>query len=300
MSANLSGILPAIVTPFTAEGAFHPAAMEKLLDRLYAAGVHGVYVLGQTGEGILTPPPVRKQVAEFVLRNSPKDRCVIIHTGAPRTADAVELTRHASSAGAHAVSSLPPAGNYTFAEVRAYYEAVAGVSACPVLVYYFPEVSASIASADQILDLCSIPNVVGLKFTDFDLFKLSRIALSGLTIFNGRDEVLAAGMLMGAHGGIGTFYNLLPHEFVEVYGHARAGRWAEARRVQDRINELIALTLRFPPFPAVKKMLEWSGIECGRCIAPRRALTPAEEAALRDALAAANFNPDGFLRERVA
>jgi len=296
MAAQFKGVLPAVVTPFDSEGAFVPSAMEALLARLYAKGAHGIYVLGQTGEGLNTPTAVRKQAAEFAMKNSPADKTVIVHVGSSKTAEAVELARHASRIGAHAVSSLPPAGGLSFAEIRAYYETLAEVSEVPLLVYFFPEVSAAIATAEQIFDLCSIPNVAGLKFTDFDLFKLSRISLAGHTIFNGRDEVFAAGVLMGACGGIGTFYNLIPELFVEVYDLAAQSRWQEARKVQDRINVLIALTIRYPVFPAVKKMLQWSGIDCGDCLAPRRSLTAAEQTQLRADLEAASFDPAGFLK----
>ncbi len=112
---------------------------------------------------------------------------------------------------------------------------------------------------------------------------------TGAVLYNGRDEVLAAGLLMGADGGIGTFYNLVPELFVELYNHTREQRWKEARAVQDRVNELIELTLRFPALSAVKKMLAWSGIDCGGSIGPRRPLTAEEERQLREALVAAGF-----------
>ena len=296
MASPMRGVLPAVVTPFDSNDQFAPAAMETLLDRLYARGAHGIYVLGQTGEGLLTPLATRIRVAEVAIKASPGDKTVIIHVGAARTADAVELARHASKAGAHAISSLAPIGGYSFAEIRRYYETLTAASDLPLLVYFFPEVSPAVSTADQIFDLCSIPGVAGLKFTDFDLFTMSRISLARHTIFNGRDEVFAAGMLMGASGGIGSFYNLVPELFVEVYDLAAKQQWAEARRVQDRINQLIAQTIRFPVFPAIKRMLAWSGIDCGACVGPRRALTSAEEASLRQGLADVDFNAEGFLR----
>ena len=61
----------------------------------------------------------------------------------------------------------------------------------------------------------------------------------GQSVFNGRDEVLAAGLLMGASGGIGTFYNLLPDLFVRIYTAATAERWEDARAAQLRVNTLI-------------------------------------------------------------
>ena len=64
-----------------------------LLDRIYSAGVHGIYVCGNTREGLLVPPA---------------DKHVIVHVGAAVTSDAVGLARHVERIGAHAISSLPP------------------------------------------------------------------------------------------------------------------------------------------------------------------------------------------------
>jgi len=79
--------------------------------------------------------------------------------------------------------------------------------------------------------------------------------------------------------------------FVEVYRHARAGRFAAARRVQDRINDLIRAVLQFPMLAAMKTLLAWSGIPVGNCAAPRRGLTGEEETHLRRQVEAAGFAP---------
>jgi len=158
-----------------------------------------------------------------------------------------------------------------------------------VLVYYFPSICPVIQEKREVLELLEIPNVIGLKFTDFDLYKMSRIKQRGCVIFNGHDEVLIAGLLMGADGGIGTFYNIVPELFVQVFQLVRQGRWEQAKEVQNRINELVEIVLRFPLMPAVKTILRWSGIDCGRCLEPRRAITPEEERELRDALRASSF-----------
>ncbi|HWQ53438.1 MAG TPA: dihydrodipicolinate synthase family protein [Bryobacteraceae bacterium] len=290
----IRGILPALATPFDAEGKFRPSSFELLLERVYSAGVHGVYVCGQTGEGLLMPVAQRKAAAEVAVRNSPAGKSVVVHVGAHTTADAVELVRHAASIGAAAISSLPPIGGYSFGEIRAYYEALAAASDLPLLVYFYPDAAPSVSTAAQVLELCQIPGVIGLKFTDFDLYKMETIKRQGVVLLNGRDEVLVAGLLMGADGGIGTFYNLVPELFVQVYEHTAAGRWDAARAVQTRINELIRLVLRFPCLPAVKRMLAWSGIDCGTCIAPRRELTAEETGELAALLGRSSFASSAF------
>lgn len=288
-TANFAGIMPAVVTPFDENGGFRREAFERLLERLYAAAIDGIYVNGQTGEGLLQPVEQRKRVAEAAVGCSPKGKTVIVHVGAYRTADALELARHAASIGAHAVASLPPLGGYSFAEIRAYYEALAGASELPVIVYYFPAVSPAIQAAEQVLQLLEIPNVAGLKFTDHDLYKLSRIKRTGCVVFNGHDEVLIAALLMGADGGIGSFYNLAPEIFVETFCQARQGRWQQVQNTQKRINELVEIGLRYPVTPVIKAILAWTGIDCGRCIEPRRSLTPEEQDDLRAALRASSW-----------
>jgi len=288
---SFRGVVPAIVTPFDAYGEFAAETFERLLTRLYETGVHGVYVCGQTGEGLLQSVEIRQRVAEMAVKSSPKGKTVTVHVGAPRLPDAIQLANHAARIGASAISSLPPSGNYNFAEVRHYYEQLAEVSELPLLVYYFPETFQTITSLDQILDLCEIPNVIGLKFTDFDLYKLHQISRSGKVIFNGRDEVFAAGMLMGANGGIGTFYSLVPELFLQIYQSALSGKWDEARHAQDQVNELIRITLRFPVFSAVKTMLKWQGFDCGQCLAPRLNLTHEQELQLRSLIEESSLSP---------
>lgn len=286
---QLSGIFPALVTPFDAEEHFAPSALERLLERLYDQAIHGVYVCGHTGEGLPQPLKQRKQVTEIAVQASPPGKSVIVHVGASRTADAIELARHSARAGAHALSSLPPLGGYSFPELRAYYQALAGASDLPLLIYYFPDLCPAINSAEQILELCALPNVVGLKYTDLNLYVMNVLKKTVPVIFNGRDEVLVAGLLMGADGGIGTFYNLVPELFVQLYDSTKAQKWSEARAVQERINELISITLRFPLLPAVKAMLTWSGIDCGPCLAPRGSMTKEQESELRRQLTTSSF-----------
>lgn len=289
MSTALRGVMPALVTPLDAEERFAAKPMEQLLERVYAAGCEGVYVCGQTGEGLLLPVGERKRAAEVAVRNSPAGKQVIVHVGASRTADAVDLARHAAKSGAHAISSLPPASGFSFAEVKAYYEAIAAAAGIPVLVYYFPEFSRSVSTLDEIYSLCSIPGVVGLKFTDFDFYRLSLISRAGRVIFSGRDEAFACGVLMGASGGIGSFYNLVPELFVEIWRAGCAGDYAKARQVQDRVNDLIQAVLQFPMLPAIKTMLTWSGIDCGPAVSPRRKLTAEEEQRLRSEMKRIGF-----------
>ena len=133
-----------------------------------------------------------------------------------------------------------------------------------------------------------------------NLYRLERIKRQGYVVYNGHDEVLAAGLLMGADGGIGTFYNLTPELFLEVYRCVRANDFAGAMQAQMRINELIELTLRVPALSAVKRMMSWSGIPCGDPVSPRRTMTAEDEKKLAALLAASSFKDAPFARCKLS
>lgn len=289
MTNHLGGIFPALVTPLTTEEKVDIPALEKLMERVYSAGVDGVYVCGSTGEGQLLPEAERRKITEVAIRHRPAGKKVMVHVGAWSFAEARSLARHAASMGAAAVSSLWPAGA-SFPELRAYYRDLAASTDAPFLGYYFPT-GVDQLSYEQLGELCALPGVIGLKFTDYNLFTLSSLAREGNTMFNGRDEVLAAGLLLGANGGVGSIYNLVPGWFVELFAHAQAGRWAEARQAQDRVNDLIRVLVRFPFIAALKQFLTWAGIECGPVLRPRMELTAAQAGELKRALAPFDLFP---------
>ena len=278
---KLEGILPAALTPLNSDETLNTKAFEALIEHLYGEGVDGLYVCGNTGEGLLLPVDVREKATEVAVKNSPAGKQIIVHTGAYRAQDAIRLSAHASRTGVAAVSALPPGTSYNFGETKAYYEAIATASAnAPVLIYYFPSMAPPL-SIEQMETLCDIPNVAGLKFTSFDFYTMRQLLLRGEIVFNGPDEMLAAGLLMGAHGGIGSTYNVMPKLFVELYAHARAHRWAEAVAMQDRINSLIRILLSMPLIPALKQIMTWRGIPCGEAVEPRRTLTTEETTRLK-------------------
>src|SRR5215469_2214867 len=105
---RLRGIVAAALTPLDEDERFVPSAYETLLEKIYSAGADGVYVCGQTGEGLLQRVGQRKLVAEASMAASPRGKQVIVHVGAHRTADAVELAQHAARIGATAISALAP------------------------------------------------------------------------------------------------------------------------------------------------------------------------------------------------
>jgi N-acetylneuraminate lyase len=262
LSSDLSGIYPAFLTPLTLEKKFNPAIAERMIDSLLQTGVHGTYVAGTTGEGLLLPMKERKALVETLVRCLPRGKKLIVHVGAERTENALTLAEHAAKHGAYAISSLPPKGDS--AAVTAYYAELAASSPLPLIVYYFPKAAPhAFAEPERLIDVCNLPNVIGVKFTDFNFYLMQRLVKQGKVVFNGYDEALAAGLLMGAQGGIGSTYNAMPEAYLAIYQAAKEGDWEKARRLQMVVNDAIETLLKYPFFPALRAIMERKGFDCG-------------------------------------
>jgi N-acetylneuraminate lyase len=280
----LSGIIPAVLTPVDPDGRFVEQPFIALLDRVYGAGADGIYVAGYSGEGMQQSLEQRKTLAAAAVRHSPADRDVVVHVGSHRVDEAFELARHAAAVGARAIASVPPPGTDVFDDELAYFARLVKATDLPVLLYYLPGVCGT-RSLEQLLAICDIDGVVGLKYSSTNVHAIWELARHGHVVFNGCDELLAAGWMMGAAGGVGGFYNLVPRTFVEVGRAARAGDWVAAQSQQQMLNELIGVVLEFPLLASLKLLTRWSGIDCGDPLAPKRALTPDEQVALRERVA---------------
>jgi N-acetylneuraminate lyase len=283
-------ILPALVTPLTPEGRLDVPSAERLVDRLYRDGVGGLYVLGSTGEGVFLDFEIRRQLAELCVKLSRGRGQVILHVAAVQASMAYELAHHAAEIGADAIASIPPfVGGYGWEEVQDYYRQLTAAR-LPVVAYHIPAITGQAVSLDRLASVGEIPGVAGFKFTDTNLYLMQRL-LTRLSpdqvLYNGPDEMLALGLAMGAHGGIGTTYNFMPRQILQIAAHAAAGRWAEAVALQKQINEVIEILLSFPALAATKQILEWQGlIDCPRCAAPRALLSAEQQASLRQRLSA--------------
>ncbi len=232
------------------------------MGHLLGQGLDGVYVAGTTGEGMRLSLETRRLLVEGLMAALPPDKRLFVHVGTPEVRDAIQLAEHAAAAGAHAVSSLPPQGDAEM--VRRYYQQLAAHSPLPVILYHFPKVAPhAFQKPAELFEVCDFPNVLGVKFTDFHLQLLQQLVKRGKLVFNGYDEVLAAGLLMGAQGGIGTTYNMLAEPYIAIARAAESGDWELARALQSEINDVLEILFRYPFFPAVRQAVRHLGFDCG-------------------------------------
>ena len=271
MTKALAGYHAALLTPFTENGeAIAGDALGRLISHVVAQGLDGIYVGGSTGEAFLMSEAERVELLA-AAREAADELATIAHVGDVNPAVSLRLAREAARLGYDAVSAVPPFYYpYRFEELRAHYERLAGATDLPFLVYNFPALSGVRMRPEEIVELLSLPNVVGVKNTCPDHFALERLrrAAPDATLLNGFDETLLAGLALGCDGGIGSTYNVQGRTIVGIARAAEAGRMDEARRLQGEANGLVDLLLAYGVFPSLKHLLTRAGIPMGPCRPP--------------------------------
>ena len=248
VNQTFRGVWPAMLTPCDPTGEPAIEQVDQLVELFVEQGLDGLYILGSTGQGPLLAVEQRKAVAERVLQSAAGRIPVIVHVGAAATDDALELARHAAEIGADAVSSVAPYYYRISADaVFEHYRRVGSATALPFFVYHLSTTDTlSLSAGEYVNRLLSLPNIAGMKYTDFDLCRLGQIRVQAgarLQLFSGADQLICHAVLSGADGAIGTFYNLWGKECQAARQAMLDGRVDAAREFmlafQSVIRELV-------------------------------------------------------------
>lgn len=294
-NVNFSGVMSALVSCVDEDGRVYEADMRRLMNWHLDAGLTGFYLCGGTGEGPVLQAETRMEIAEIAKDAAGGRASLIAHVGAIDLKTAVKLARHAGEIGLDAISSVPPFFfHYGEAEIADYYRALSDASGLPVLMYASPLSGVSI-TWDMVDRLMDVPGMIGLKWTSYDYFTMHRIReLRGgnINVINGPDECLLCGLMMGADGGIGATYNVMPKLFTRIYNSYRAGDLEAAQAAQFQANKLIEILLKFGVVAGIKDALQMIGYECGYQVYPQKRFNAEEQAAFRAALRAIRFEEE--------
>ena len=281
MFEPLHGLNTAIFTPFDEEGQIDIWRFEKLLEWQLELGVNGFFVCGSTGEGLYQTPSERKQMAEAAVKIVAGRAVVMVHVGAMTTGEAVELARHAAQIGVDAVSSICPVYYQVSLDgILAHYKAIGGATDLPFFIYHIPHLTGVSLSADSASRLLEVPNLSGMKFTDPALYLMRWLfELTGekLTMLSGPDELHLPAMTMGAHGAVGTSYNLMAAAFLRLREAFFAGDIAEAMRLQARCNQVIQIMIKAGGVGAFKASMKLVGHDLGKPRLPLEGLDSERE-----------------------
>ena len=267
---DIKGVIPALVTCFDEKGNYDEARQRKVTSCLIDRGVHGLYLTGSTGEGFLMTTEERKKVVEDVIDENRSRLPIIVHVGAIGTRISIDLAKHAEKAGADAISSVPPFyWKFTEDQIFSYYRDIAGSVSIPMVVYNIALAGA--VGFNFIKSLATIKGVQGIKYTlnsKFEIMRMKEEISKDFIVYSGADEMAMAGLSFGADGIIGSFYNLIPEPFLDIFKAIKSGDLHTAREKQRIANAIIMFT-NDRAFPMLMKAgMQWMGVDAGWCREP--------------------------------
>ena len=241
LPAPLRGIVPPIVTPLTADGQFDGPSFVRLVERITEAGVHGLFLLGTTGEFASLTTDTRKQIVLEGCRAAAPRIPVIVNASDTSLEMSLQLTSAAAEAGAAAVAICPP---YYFSltqeDLFRYARRFAQASDLPVFLYNIPQNAHLEFEVSTVRRLAELPNIVGLKNSNANLEYVSGIASikaqrPAFSLLVGNEELMLPAMSAGADGSVCGGANMFPSLFVGLFDAIQSGSQAQAQSLQDLV-----------------------------------------------------------------
>jgi 4-hydroxy-2-oxoglutarate aldolase len=272
---SLAGIFPPVVTPFQKEE-LAPKRLADNLEKWNKYDLAGYVVLGSNGENVMLTDQESLQVVETVVKNTPKDRKIIVGAGRESTRNTLSFIREVSQIGGDAVLLVTPhyyIDDMKEASIQKYYQEVAEDSSLPIILYNVPKFTGLEIPVRVIARLSQHPNIIGIKDSSGNLTYQQSILSLGLKDFQlltGSANTLMASLMMGAVGGILALANIAPRQCIQIYQHVLNKEFELARELQLEVIRLNQLTTGIYGIGGLKYALDQAGFYSGLPRSPLR------------------------------
>jgi 4-hydroxy-tetrahydrodipicolinate synthase len=260
---ELSGVYPAITTPFHDDGSIDYDTLRANVERLETAGVDGIVPVGSTGESATLSHDEHVDVVAAVA-DTVTDVPVIAGSGSNNTAEALSLSRRSVEAGADALLLISPYYNRPEQHgLVEHYRTIADEVDAPQIVYDVPSRTGQGLSPDTVVELAAHENVAGFKAASGDLGQISEIAErtrdEAFAVLSGDDGLTLPICSVGGVGTISVVANVEPERTCAMVGAALAGDYERARAIHHELAPLTReLFVETNPIP-VKEALHIRG-----------------------------------------
>lgn len=285
---NFGKVLTAMVTPFDRKGYVDFTKTEQLINYLINNGSDGLVVAGTTGES----PTLSSEEKVALFKQSVKSANgripIIAGTGSNNTHATIELTKKAEATGVDAVMIVSP--YYSKPGQRGLYEhfkAVAEATKLPVMIYNIPGRSVVNMTADTIVELSKIENIVSVKEASGDLDQITEIISrtdDSFTVYSGDDGLTLPIVSIGGDGVISVASHVLGNEMQDMINAYHSGEVKEAAAIHRKILPIMNELFKAPSPSPVKTALQLSGIDVGSVRLPMLPLTAEERSSLASVL----------------
>ena len=228
LARPLCGIIPPMVTPLLDRDTLDVTGLKRLIEHILGGGVHGLFILGTTGETPSLSHRLRHELIERVCAQVGGRAPVLVGITDTSFVESVELGRKAAQAGAQALVLAPP---YYFSagqpELLEYLGHLLPELPLPLFLYNTPNRPRPAFEPQTVRAAADMPGIAGLKDSSTNMIYFHHVQLiledrPEFTLLMGPEQLLADSVLLGAHGGVCGGANLLPRLYVDLYEAARA------------------------------------------------------------------------------
>ena len=267
LEKKYSGIIPALYACYDDEGNVSPERVRGLTRHLINKGVTGLYVGGSSGECIYQRVAERKLVLENVMAESKGEITIIAHVACNNTEDSMELAAHAETLGVDAIASIPPIYfHLPDHAVAQYWNSISAAAPnTDFIIYNIPQLAGVALSVSLLQEMLKNPRVIGVKNSSSPVQDIQMFRDAGTMVFNGPDEQLLSGLAMGAIGGIGGTYAVMPELYIEIKKEFDAGNMTRALEIQNEACRIIYAMCgaKGNLYAVMKTILAKKGVVCG-------------------------------------
>jgi len=280
------GAIPALVTPLNRNGDLIESGLREVIDFTIENGVHGLFVLGSSGEIYGLSDEQKRRVVEITVEHTAGR--VPIYAGASEitTRDCIRTARMVEAVGGVAGLSVltPYFLTPSQSELIQHFTDIARATALPVMLYENPGRTHVTIEVETCRVLSKVDGIIGIKDSSGDLSRMLnylRATDDTFTVLTGRDTLIHAGLCIGAKGAIASTANIAPRLVSEIYTSYLSGDHARSLELQFRLAPLRAW-IEKATFPVVlKEGLRMLGVDAGVALAPAGDLTTEQRRELR-------------------
>lgn len=240
------GIITPMVTPLLDEETIDRDCLIRLVDHLIEGGVHGIFLLGTTGEGPSLPRKLKYELIEQTCETVNNRVPVLAGITDSSPGESIALAKFSEKNNVTAVVAAPP---FYFElnrhELIRYYQQLADKLPLPLFMYNIPAQTKVMIDASTVQILASHPNIIGIKDSSGNAPHFNTLLhllqeQETFSVFVGPDEMLSTAVLMGGHGGVNSGSNLYPKLFVELYHAAVKGDINRVLTLHKKVTQLSA------------------------------------------------------------
>ncbi|WP_404452675.1 4-hydroxy-tetrahydrodipicolinate synthase [Virgibacillus necropolis] len=283
---NFGSVLTAMVTPFNQQGDIDYKEVTNLVEYLVKNGTEGLVVAGTTGESPTLSSEEKVALFTHVVKIVNKRIPVIAGTGSNNTAGSIALTKQAESSGVDAIMLVTPYYNKPSQKgLYQHFSQIANATKLPVMLYNIPGRSVVNMTADTIIKLSQIENIVSVKEASGDLDQASTIienTSTDFSVYSGDDGLTLPMLSIGAEGIVSVASHIIGRELRQMVRVFKQGNVKEAAALHRRLLPVMNGLFSYPSPTPVKYALLQKGINCGGVRLPLVSLSKEEQLVINE------------------